>query len=135
MPALANITVKKADGVTDIVYTGLYPSNGMSDAFFRQDTGAPAALPIGLRSNLKVRVVDNGPKTARRLAVRYEAPFTYQDTTTSLYSAQHRVVGESSITLPVAMSQTAIAEAVHQFCNLMASTLIKACGVEGAPPV
>jgi hypothetical protein len=46
MPTMASITVKKADGTTDIVYDALAASGGdNSPAAWRQDTGAVAPLP------------------------------------------------------------------------------------------
>lgn len=55
MPTMANLTVKKYDGVTDIVYDALSASGGDgSPAVWRQDTGAVAALPVGLRKAFKL---------------------------------------------------------------------------------
>ena len=51
MPSMASITVKKYDGTTDIVFDALSASGGdNSPAVWRQDTGATAGLPVGLRS-------------------------------------------------------------------------------------
>lgn len=49
MPTMANITVKKADGTTDIVFDAIAGSGGdTSAARWRQDTGNTVGLPVGL---------------------------------------------------------------------------------------
>lgn len=132
MPTMASITVKKNDGTTDIVYDALSGSGGdSSPAAWRQDTGAPAALPVGLRSTLKVMSKDNGPKTARQLRVNYAMPYAVQDSTTTLYSAKDKVVFEGIFTLPLAIPASVTDEAVAQLCNLMASDLVKAMARSG----
>lgn len=70
MPTMANITVKKFDGTTDIVFDALSGSGGDgSPAVWRQDTGAAAGLPVGLRKSFKLWTTWNGPKTADRKSV------------------------------------------------------------------
>lgn len=126
MPAIASITVKKKDGSTDIVYDALSGSGGDgSPAVFRQDTGASAGLPVGLRNLLRMWGMWNGPKTARVMKLHFVAPYAVQDSTTTLYSAKDRVVLEVTATVPQAIPSTAIGEAVYQGLNLCAATLVK----------
>lgn len=76
MPSMASITVKKFDGTTDIVYDALSASGGdSSPAVWRQDTGAAAGLPVGLRNLFKLLTKWNGPKTARQMTFEYVAPY------------------------------------------------------------
>lgn len=126
MPTMASVTVKKFDGVTDIIYDALSGSGGDgSPAVWRQDTGAPAALPVGLRKIFKLWTLWNGPKTARQAKFNYVAPFALLDTTTSAYAAKDRVVIDGIVTVPQNISAAEINEAVYQAFNVLAATLIK----------
>lgn len=136
MPSMASITVKKFDGTTDIVYDALSASGGdLSPAVWRQDTGAAAGLPVGLRPTLKLLTKWNGPKTARVADVEYVYPYATQDTTTTLYSAKDRAVFRNGAwTLPQGMPASVLNEAAYQFGNLMGSSLIKASMAAGYAP-
>jgi len=135
MPTQAAITAKKADGTTDIVYDALSASGGDgSPAVYRQDTGAPAGLPVGLRPVFKLATTSNGPKTARQARIDYAFPYAVQDSTTTLYSSKDRVVANVIITVPQGMPSAAINEAVYQFLNLMTSSQVKAAVSSGYAP-
>lgn len=126
MPAIANYTVKKADGTTDIVFNAMSGSAGdNSPAFWRQDTGAAAGLPIGLRSTLKVSSGWNGPKTARRVTLQGVFPYAVQDSTTTLYMARDRALFDGVFLLPQSMPSTNLLEFVHQMCNLISNQQTK----------
>jgi len=126
MPSIANITVKKSDGTTDIVYDALSASGGDgSPAVWRQDTGAPAAMPVGLRKSLTLAAKWNGPKTARLSTFNYVAPYAVQDSTTTLYQARDKVLINGTAIVPQAIPASEINEAIYQACNLLAATLIK----------
>jgi hypothetical protein len=97
MPTMASLTVKKYDEVTNIVYDAVSASGGDgSPAVWRQDTGAVAGLPVGLRNLFKVWTLWNGPKTARQMKFNFVAPYALQDSTTTKYSASDRVVLEGT---------------------------------------
>lgn len=136
MPTMASLTVKKADGTTDIIYDALSASGGDgSPAVWRQDTGAAAGLPVGLRALFKAWTMWNGPKTARQMKVNFVMPYAVQDTTTTLYSAKDRVVFDGIITVPQGIPASQINEAVAQAFNLVAHSLIKSSGQTGYAPV
>lgn len=126
MPTMASMTVKKADGTTDIVYDALAASGGdSSPAIWRQDTGAVAGLPNGLKALLKLFSGWNGPKTARVLRFQYRRPYATQDTTTSLYSSKDAVVVEVTCTVPQNMPASEASEGVYQGLNLASHSLVK----------
>lgn len=128
MPAVANIVVKKADETTNITYDALTGAAGDgSKAVWRQDTGAVAAMPIGHRSILTMATVWNGPRSARRAVLEFKAPYSVLNASTGLYLANDAVVGRTEITVPQAIPNTFINEAVYQFLNLLglANGLIK----------
>jgi hypothetical protein len=132
---MASITVKKADGTTDIVYDAIAASGGESSpAVWRQDTGAAAGLPVGLRSLFKVSSKWNGPKTARQMTFEVVMPYAVQDSTTTLYSAKDRIVMTGVITMPQAIPSANLNE-VNQALNLLAATLTKSCVQAGYAPV
>lgn len=135
MPTMASITVKKNDGTTDIVYDAIAASGGdNSPAVWRQDTGAVAGMPVGLRPLVKMVSKWNGPKTARVVAVEGNFPYTFQDSTTTVYSAKDRVVTNLVITLPQAIPAANLNEACAQQSNLYASALMKASFQAGYAP-
>lgn len=135
MPTMANITVKKYDGTTDIVYDALSSSPGDgAPAVWRQDTGATAGLPVGLRKLFKLWTQWNGPKTARQMKFNFVCPYAVQDSTTTLYSAKDRVVFDGIVTIPQGIPSTEINEAVYQGLNLLASSLVKSSGSTGFAP-
>jgi len=126
MPAIATLTVKKADGTTDIAFSGLSGSAGdNSPAYWRQDTGAAAAKPNGMRSSLQTSAAWNGPKTARRFMVKATFPYAVQDSTTTLYQSKDAVRFDGVFVLPVGIPGGDLNEAVHQICNLIAHQLTK----------
>lgn len=126
MPTMASVTVKKADGTTDIIYDALSGSGGDgSPAVWRQDTGAPAALPVGLRKIFKLWSQWNGPKSARQSKFNFVAPYALQDSTTTAYSAKDRIVFDGIVTVPQNIPASEINEAIHQGCNILAAALIK----------
>lgn len=126
MPAMASITVKKADETTNITYDALTPSGGdAGTARWRQDTGAPTGLPTELRSTLFARTIEHNGGKDRKGIVTYRSPYAYQDTTTGLYSSTMGVSGRMELVVPKGMPANAQSEGIRQFCNLLAAALIK----------
>jgi hypothetical protein len=131
---MASITVKKFDGVTDIVYDALSASGGDgSPAVWRQDTGAAAGLPVGLRPILKLTSTWNGPKTARQMKYNFVMPYAVQDSTTTKYSATDRIVADGIITMPQGIPAANLNE-VYQLLNLLAALLVKQAVAAGYSP-
>lgn len=132
---MVSLTVKKADGTTDIVYDALSGSGGDgSPSVWRQDTGAPAALPVGLRAIAKLWTLWNGPKTARQAKFNIVSPYAVQDSTTTLYSAKDRVVFDGIVTIPQAIPAAQLNESIYQSCNILAATLVKQAMAAGYAP-
>lgn len=126
MPQAANITVKKADETTNITYDLLAPAGGDgSKATWRQDTGAIAGQPVGHRAILEVRTMWNGPRTARKAEITFKRPYSTQNAQTTKYESSDSVVLSAVGTLPQAIPAAELNEAVAQFCNLLASALVK----------
>lgn len=123
MPQLADITIKKANGTTDIVFTGVIPSSGdKSPAVWRSNTVGTAQAH---KPELLISSTFNGPRTARRLTGKFTYPtlVTGSDGRTSV---SDRAIGDFTATLPQLMADADIAEFAQQFANLVASALVRA---------
>jgi len=120
---MANITVKKNDGTTDIVFTAASPSSGDGvQAIWKSQTvgSAPAHQP---ELRLMSREMDGGKKRALRAYFLY--PQIATDTTTGVTSVIQRQLASVDWTVPKDMNQVDINEATSQFANLVASVLFK----------
>lgn len=132
---MASITVKKANGSTDIVFDAIAGSGGdTSPAVWRQDTGNTAGLPVGMRSFLKVTSKWNGPKTARQVSFEAVFPYPILSTDTGNYSVRDRVVFTGVCTLPQGIPSSSLDEAAAQIPNLIASALFKSGLAAGYAP-
>lgn len=128
----ANITVKKADGTTDIVYSALTPSAGDSiPAVWRNED---ASKPAGGRAVAQILTKWNGPRTARRVEFDYSYPVTYVDTTTGLTKIAHRIPMTVSCVVPQEVPDSIVSEAIHQAGNLLVSVLVRDAFKTGFAP-
>lgn len=130
MPTMANITVKKNDGTTDITFAALAGSSGEGvPAQWRNESagGAPAFRP-SLKASAKAGAQDK--RVLESLAV---FPVTRTDTNGNVTQVGVHTV-RTIATIMTSDSQTAIDEAVSQGVNLNASTLIKSAMKEGYAP-
>lgn len=130
MPALANVTVKKSDGTTDIVYTGLQPSSGdKTAAVLRAQT-----VGTSVRERPEVRVSSSDSPDGNRRVVKknYVYPVTKQ------VGGVATVVGYMTRSVeskyPKDTPDADVREFAHQCANLEASALFKAVEVEGFAP-
>jgi hypothetical protein len=122
MPSLANITVKKNDGTTDIVWTGVVAAAGdKSKALFRSLT---VGSSMAFQPTLEVSTREGG-NGVRWLMVGYRYPQIATDTTTGITTIVNTFSFQGQYALPKAMPSVDLNEAVSQFANLMASTLLK----------
>jgi hypothetical protein len=128
VPSIANITVKKNDGTTDIVWTGVQPSSGDGTAAVWQSLTVGST--IDTRPELRLSAKDGkGPNgiTTRKVRATIGYPQVYTETTTSLQKTAFRSLMTVEWSLPKGMTTTDTNEAVAQAANLLASTLIKQC--------
>lgn len=135
MAAIANLTVKKADGVTDIVYDGIVGAGGdNSPAMWRQDTGAAVGLPTGLRASLKLGTRWNKQKSARLAEFEYSYPYALQDSTTTRYSSTDKVMVKGVVTVPQAIPAATQNEGVYQCMHALGVALMKSAMASGYAP-
>lgn len=128
---MANLTVKKADGTTDIVWTALAPSAGDKvPAVWRSQTVGTA---VAYRPEFKLWTLSNGSGNQRVAKATLVYPVTQTDT-----SNIPKVVGYITFTGEVKVATLATdvdaGEAVYQAMNLMSSPLVKQSIKEGFAP-
>lgn len=121
MAQIANITVKKANGTTDVVYTALQGSAG--DKLPAQWRSETASVYRANRPTLSVKTFWNGPRTARKVLV--ECQFPIERVVNGEPVVVHRVPGELHILVPQGLTDTEVQEAVHQELNLFSSTIVR----------
>lgn len=130
MPSMANITVKAANGTTDVVYTALAPSGGDSTPAYWRAEGAGASASV--RPVFSLMSKSNGPKTARR--VTGNGTYPHVATVDGVETVVNRIPFEFSFLVPLAVPDTVVAEAVHQMSNLVAATLVRDSVKSGFAP-
>lgn len=122
MPAMANITVKKNDGITDVTYTQVQPSGGdKAPAVWRNETVGTA---VAHRPTVKLSSRNNGTGTARRMEGEGSYPSTITGTDGRVSVADRLIINVSGV-IPSGMPATDVAEAVSQILNVFATTLVK----------
>lgn len=115
MPQLGNITVKAANGTTDVVYSGVSASAGdRSPAIWRGPTGsAPAYKP-----SLEAVAAPNQRQTSRSFDVVFKWPYVVTGTD-GIARQAHLPKMRLVIDLPQAVPQTELDEFVSQGCRLI----------------
>jgi hypothetical protein len=129
---MANITVKAANGTTDVVFTAMNPSAGDTvPALWRADAEGTTAA-----SKPSVTLVSrwNGQKTARRVEMHYVHPYSVTDSTTGMTVVKDRIPVHISAPVPLAIPDTVIAEAFARAFNLAVATLIRDSFKSGFAP-
>lgn len=131
MALMADVTVKKNDGTTDVVYTAIVASAGdSSEARWSSNTSST------IRANRDVIAMSstfNGPRTARRVTVKGSYPIRV--TVNGAETVEHNVPMNFTVTLPVALTDAQAAEAVSQFINFLDAPLISGSIASGYAPV
>lgn len=127
MPSMANITVKKADGTTSVVYTVLAPSAGdKSPSKWRAN--AASSIPSH-RPMVDLTARDNGTKDGRRVTMVGKFPILGTENGVEVVLAI--VPLEFTALIPQNVDAAQAAEAVAQFSNFTVDALIRACFTEG----
>jgi hypothetical protein len=130
MPQMADITVKKTDGTTDVVYTKLTPSSGDSSSA----VWAPAAVggSRALRPELRITSKANVAKTVRYVNGIVAWPVVQEVNSVDTVTDRNSL----SFTLQVAEAtpDADVNELVDQAVNLLASTLIRSTFKERFSP-
>jgi hypothetical protein len=123
MTNATDITIKKSDGTTDVVWTLITGSGGdKSPAVWRSNTAVGTA---GQRPAAQVQARWNGDQTARRVDYQVTFPSVYTDADSSLSKVRSVAVFQASGAVPMDMTDIDRKEFAAQCMNLMASLLFK----------
>lgn len=132
MPNMADITVKKADGTTDVVYVAATPSSGDKNAAIWTQNAYSGVQ--GFRPRLELATMNNGNGTTRQMRYRYSFPVVYTDSTTSLQKLLGSMVSEGVVHLPKDISTVEWKESFAQLGNLLSSSLLRQVAETGFSP-
>lgn len=133
MPAMANITVKAANGTTDVVFTALSQSSGDGNpALWRQEDSTKVP---GHRIIAEIRTLWNGPRDARRAIFSLRAPIVQA----TAVAGVNEKVGEircdnGNWIVPQNAPAAFVADVVAYGQNLQSSALIKSVVADGFAP-
>lgn len=130
MPNIADITVKAANGTTDVVYTALTPSAG-DKVPARWRANAASTIPSH-RPMFELVAADNGTRDGRR--VRFSGKYPVLQTVESVETVVAIVPFEGSFMIPQNVDATLVSQAVAQLTNLTVAALIRQCINEGQAP-
>jgi hypothetical protein len=130
--SMADLTVKKADETTNIVYAAKAASAGdRVPAIWKSTTvgTAPAHNPT-----LAVTARSNADGKVRRMEFTYTYPQTAVSPADGSISVVNLFQGSGSFAIPQGMPQTDLNEAVAQCFNCLAATLVKTAFKDGYAP-
>lgn len=132
MPSMADITVKKNDGTTDVVYVALTPSSGdRTAAQWRVE--AIGTVP-GNRPVFQITSRYSADRQARIVEGKLVYPETYTDSTTGIVSTRLRDSFSFTEIIRLDGSDATTNELAAQAANLMKSTLIQSVLKAGFAP-
>lgn len=116
MPAGTNLTVKKADGATDVTFTFIDPSKGTQPAVW-QNTAVGSAPSHRPEFRLSARDAAGGAKRLVRATMGY--PQIATNSTTGVTSVVFKSLATAEWSIPRDMSATDFGELISQFANLL----------------
>lgn len=132
MPNMADITIKKADGTTDIIYTALAPSAGdKTPATWRTESVGTVAAN---RPVLTVTSKSSQDKMARIVEGSLSYPETFTDTTTGLTSVRLRESFTWKNIIRTDAADATTNELAAQGANLLKSSLMQSVIKTGFAP-
>lgn len=122
MPQIANLVVKKNDGVTDVTFAAIQPSAGdKAPAIWRNEAVGTA---VAHRPVLLLSGRNNGPGTARRLEGQATFPSTVTGTDGRVTVTDRIIINISGV-IPNGVPSAEVNEAVSQSMNLFVTALVK----------
>ncbi len=125
MPTLANITIKKNDGTTDITFTGVVPSSGDNTPAVWKSQSVGTAQAHQPEARLSARDSDQGKRRTLRATIQF--PETATDSTTGITTVINKASFNAEWNIPKEMSATNVNEFASQVANLLDSTLFVDC--------
>lgn len=131
MATAVPITIKKADGTTNIVYSLLAAAGGdRSPAVWRSQTAPGTA---GQQPFLQLSTRTNGNGNVRRTDVLYVYPSVYTDTNGNT-QVRSKAVFQGSFALPMDATAADMNEMGAQLSNLFVDAMLKGTFQSGYAP-
>lgn len=127
MAQQTNITVKKYDGVTDVVYSAVLPASGSTAAVWRAPTLGTAQAH---QPELRIKSSKNKSGSVQRV----EGVMVYPEIITGADGSKtiaNKVIVSVNVTNPTGMALTAVQEGITQALNAFASGHVKTQAIEG----
>lgn len=132
MTTMSDITVKKSDGTSDILYTAIVgAANDQTPAIWRNRVAS--AVPVA-QPEFTLASRDNGNKSGRRLTHSGVWPVAFADPANGLFKTVTQASASGSFMLPSNMDPAQIKEFVHQYTNWLTSALIRTSLIERYAP-
>jgi hypothetical protein len=132
MPTAVDLTVKKNDGTTDIVYNVVAASGGdKAPAVFRCNA---ATGTLGQKPVLSVSARSNAAGTVRRVDISGSFPSVYTNTGTGQTEVRSIMSFQASFAVPQNVATADMNEFSAQMCNLLANATIKSAIATGFAP-
>lgn len=133
MPNMADITVKKYDGTTDVIYKAIQGAAGDGiPALWRVEAIGTVA---GNRPVFSLSSKFTADRKARVVDWSLQYPETVTNSTTGVISVRLRDLHRGTLIISLDGNDSTHQEASAQSANLLKSALIQACLVSGFAPV
>lgn len=132
MPTMADITIKKDDGTTNVTYTAVVAAGGDKSPAVWRDNGF-GGTP-GQRPEVRCTSQSTADNSGRKMTINFTYPSLYTDASTGLTKVGTRANAKVELYVPAEMPDAFAAEFGAQFGNLLAADLIEACMTAGYAP-
>lgn len=132
MPNMADLTIKKADGTTDVTYVALTPSGG--DRIAAQWRVEAIGAVAGNRPVFTISAKSSADKQARIIEGKLSYPETFTDSTTGIVSTRLRETYAFTAIVRQDAADATTAEFAAHAANLVKHTLIQSVIKTGYAP-
>lgn len=132
MPTMADITIKKDDGTTNVTYSSVVASGGDKSPAVWRDNGF-GGTP-GQRPEMRVSSQPTADNSGRKVTIHITYPSLYTDSSTGLTKVGTRANFKAELYVPAEMPDAFAAEFGAQVGNLLAADLIEAVMTSGYAP-
>lgn len=123
MPTLADLSIKKADGTTTLVYTAIASgtTDGTPSVFRAESVGTIA----GNRPVLQISLRSSKDREARLADLAFSYPETVTDSTTGVVTVRKRVWFKGTFCQNSGANDSTNQEAAYQLGNLLSTQLVR----------
>lgn len=132
MPQMANLIIKKADGTTDVTWTGDAASSGDKSPA-RYSSKSVSTIPA-FQPKMAIASEGNNDGTVRRVKINVVYPYTVTDTTTNRTTEVGRCTYRGEWSVSQEIPSSVVDEFAAQVANLLDhADLVSVVKVQSAP--